>query len=81
MALIVMRDRRSAKLRLPVQQSISFTIMDGNVRQECVFRSTYLSSAHTMRYLKTHRAKIEKAARERWEDGLIEGGTVYVDME
>jgi hypothetical protein len=34
-----------------------------------------------MTYLKTNRAKIEKAARERWQDGLIEDGIVYVDME
>jgi hypothetical protein len=80
-ALIVTRDRRPAKLRLPVQQSLHFTIMEGNVRQECVFRTTYLSPALAMTYLKTNRAKIEKAARERWQDGLIEDGIVYVDME
>ena len=81
MALKIMRDRRPARLRLPAQQWLDFTILNGNVRQECVFRSTYLRPAVAMTYLKTNRAKIEKTARERWEDGLVEDGIVYVDMD
>jgi|UPI000300E4E6 hypothetical protein len=34
-----------------------------------------------MTYLKTNRATIGKTARERWEDGLVEGGIVYIDMD
>lgn len=81
MAYVRFRDRRPAKLRLPVQQSLSFTIMSGNVRQECVFRTTILSPQVAHTHLKANRAKIEKTARERWQDGLIEDGIVYVDME
>ena len=46
-----------------------------------MFRSTYLSPALAMTYFKTNRAKIEKTARERREDGLVEDGIVYVDMD
>jgi hypothetical protein len=83
MAIKGMRDRRPhhLKLQTQAQQSLSFTIMNGNVRQECVLRTTYLNPALAMRYLTSNRAKIEKIARERWEDGIIEDGIVYVDMD
>jgi len=82
MAAKVYPDRRpkSLKLNLPVQQSIEFSILNGHMRQGCVLRTTFLSSAHAMSYLKTRRGKIEAIAKQRLCDGLVEDGIVYVDM-
>jgi hypothetical protein len=76
-----LRDRRPMSLRLPVRQTVAFTISSGIQKQQCVLRTTYLATAHAMTYLKNNRPKIEQIAQKRWADGLVEDGVVYVDTD
>ena len=80
MALKVMPDRRPDCAKPRTHKSIPFTVTNGNQRQDCILKTTYFSTAHAMTYLKSHRSKIEKAAKQKWADGLIEEGVIYVDM-
>lgn len=80
MLLKTMPDRRPDRSRPPSQKSIAFTVSDGNRRQACILKTAYLSTAHAMTYLKSHRSKIEKLARQKWAEGLIDNGVVYVEM-
>jgi hypothetical protein len=80
MVLKVMPDRRPDRAKPRTQKSIEFTVVDGKRRQNCMLKTTYFSTAHAMTYLKSHRSKIEKAAKQKWADGLIDGGVVYVEM-
>lgn len=68
-------------LRLPVRQTVAFTISNGAERQQCILRTTYLTAAHALTYIKNNRPKIEKIAQMRWAEGLVENGVVYVDMD
>ena len=62
-------------------QSVNFTISSGNRRQDCILRTSAVSKAFAMSYLKTHRSRIELIAQRRWADTLIENGVVYVDLK
>ena len=80
MALKAMPDRRPDRSKPRTQKSIAFTVTEGNRRQNCVLKTTYFSMAHAMTYLKGHRSKIEKVAKQKWAEGLIDDGVIYVDM-
>lgn len=82
MATKVYPDRRPKSLRtkVPIQQSVEFTITKGNFRQKCVLRTTFLSSAHALSYFKTRRRRIEEIARQKLCDGAIDDDVIFVDM-
>jgi hypothetical protein len=80
MALKTMPDRRPNRDKPPSQKSVAFAVVIGNQRQDCVLKTTYLSMAHAMTYLKSHRSKIEKVAKQKWAEGLIDDGVIYLDM-
>ena len=62
--------------------AIPFTIVNGNIRQDCLLKISHASAAYATTYLKTHRAKIDLIAREKWADGLIDDdGIVCVELE
>lgn len=80
MAPKVSPDRRPLNARQPIKQTIDFTIINGNLRQNCMLRTTFLSNAQAMTYLKDNRPKIEAIAKQRWSEGFVKDGVVYVDM-
>ncbi|MGB6080254.1 MAG: hypothetical protein WBF99_12420 [Xanthobacteraceae bacterium] len=80
MAPKVFPDRRPLNARQPIRQTVEFAIVNGNLRQNCALRTTFLSRSEAMSYLKNNRGKIDAAAKRRWAEGFVKDGVVYLDM-
>jgi hypothetical protein len=61
-------------------QSISFQIVDGNVRQSCTLKTKFPTQAQAQKYLLTNRPIIEKMARDALATGTLKDGDIKLVM-
>jgi hypothetical protein len=61
-------------------QSVSFQIVDGKKRRDCILKTTFPNKSQASKYLITHRSAIERLARDAMAIGKIKDGQVRLVM-
>ncbi len=72
--------RISPKADIGRNQSVTFVLAIGSVRQVCRLRTTFSTQNQALSYLQKHRTALEHAARARLARGEIEDGIVELKM-
>lgn len=72
--------RISSDIEVGSNQSVTFLLAIGSVRQTCRLKTTFRTQGQALSYLQRHRTELEFAARACFARGEIEDGLVELEM-